>query len=107
MLITQTESSNYLGRLLIGKLLSGNIKIGDKLQAVDQKGNVLEATKIQRITKRYGTNFIEIDQAFAGDIVSIAGFHNVTVGHTINTLGKSFVIPVWFLFPLTHIYPNP
>jgi GTP-binding protein len=36
---------------------------------------------------------VELDAAFAGDIVSIAGFNNGTVNHTINTVGKFNVIP--------------
>ena len=80
--------------MLIGKILSGNLSVGDKLQAIDQKGSITEISKITKITKRYGTTFIEIDKAYPGDIVSIAGFRNSTVGHTINSLGKKFVIPV-------------
>ncbi len=94
MLITQTESNNYTGKMLIGKLNSGSIALGDKLTAVDQQGHIVETSKILKITKRYGTNFIDMDRAFAGDIFSIAGFNSGTVGHTINSIGKSFVIPV-------------
>ena len=36
---------------------------------------------------------VEIDSAFAGDIVSIAGINSGTVGHTINPVGKLEVIP--------------
>lgn len=38
-------------------------------------------------------NQVELDTAFAGDIVSIAGFMNGTVNHTVNTAGKNHVIP--------------
>jgi len=97
MLITQTESSSFLGKMLIGKLCSGQISTGEKLQSVDQQGHTVEITKVSRIAKRYGTTNIEIDKAYAGDIISIAGFNSSTVGHTINSLGKNFVIPVFFL----------
>jgi GTP-binding protein len=96
MLITQTESGNFPGKMLIGKLMSGQISVGEKLQAVDQKGAITEMAKISRISKRYGTNLIEIEHAFAGDIISIAGFRNSTVGSTINNIGKNLVIPVLF-----------
>ena len=94
MLITQTESNPYTGRMLIGKLWSGSIALGDKLHGVSQEGTLHEMGKVLKITKRYGTTFIDIDKAFAGDIVSVAGFNNITVGHTINSPGKTFVIPV-------------
>jgi predicted membrane GTPase involved in stress response len=38
MLISQTESNKYFGKMLIGRILSGQIKVGDKLQAVDAAG---------------------------------------------------------------------
>jgi len=83
-----------MGKMLIGKLTSGQISLGNRLQAVDQKGSVTETAKISNITKRYGTSLIEIDNAFAGDIISIGGFRKSTVGNTINNIGKTFVIPV-------------
>jgi GTP-binding protein len=36
---------------------------------------------------------VELDQAFAGDIVSVAGITNGTVNHTLNPIGKFNVIP--------------
>ena len=45
-----------------------------------------------RIVKKFGMNEIELPVAYAGDIVSIAGFHNSTVGNVINDLGKNHVI---------------
>ena len=35
MLITQTESNKYFGRMLIGKISKGQLKLGDKVQSVD------------------------------------------------------------------------
>ena len=93
MLITQTESNQYFGRQLIGRVSSGTIKKGDKLITVGQGGEHIENAKIQRIVKKYGMSEFEVDQAFAGDIVSLAGFQKSTVGATINSPETSFVIP--------------
>jgi GTP-binding protein len=60
---------------------------------VNQDGSHHESSKISRIVKRFGMNEIELQRAFAGDIVSIAGFHNTTVGNIINAPGNNFVIP--------------
>ena len=92
MLVTQTESSQYFGRLLVGKIQSGNIKLSDKIQAVDQEGNVKQVSQISRIYKKFGVNEAEIDEAYAGDIVSIAGLGTATVGATLNSLGWNEVI---------------
>lgn len=43
--------------------------------SVNQDGSHLENGKILRIVKKYGTQEVELKKAFAGDIVSIAGFN--------------------------------
>ena len=93
MLISQTESNKYFGRMLIGRINQGRIQLGDKLSAVDSTGNTVESSKIIKIIKKFGTNQVELDTAYAGDIVSIAGFTQGTVNHTINAFGKNEVIP--------------
>jgi GTP-binding protein len=74
MLITQSEYNQYFGRQLIGRVHSGSIKKGDQVCSVNQEGEVVEVSKISRIVKKYGMSEIEIPIAFAGDIVSLAGF---------------------------------
>lgn len=62
------------------------------MHTVGQDGKHHENGKIMRIVKRFGMNEIELQQAFAGDIVSIAGFNESTVGYVINEVGKDHVI---------------
>ena len=61
MLITQTESNQYFGRQLIGRIHSGTIKKGDKLCTVKQDGEHWENAKVTRIIKKYGMNEVELD----------------------------------------------
>ena len=51
-----------------------------------------ENGKVIRLVKKYGMNEIELEQAYAGDIISLAGFQNTTVGNTVNDPGKTHVI---------------
>ncbi len=60
--------------MLIGRIHSGKISLGEKLSAVDSNAQVIEQAKIIKIIKKFGMNQVELDTAFAGDIVSIAGF---------------------------------
>ena len=60
---------------------------------VNQDGSHHENAKIMRIVKKFGMEEFELKQAFAGDIVSIAGFTNSTVGNVINIPGNDHVIP--------------
>lgn len=84
MLITQTESNQYFGKMLIGRVKQGKFNLGDKVQSVDPDGKIVESAKIMKIEKRFGMKEVDLKTAYAGDIVSIAGFMNSTVGHTIN-----------------------
>ena len=59
--------------MLIGRIASGSISVGDKVNAVTQEGEVDSQAKIMRIQKRFGMIDVELKKAFAGDIVSIAG----------------------------------
>ncbi len=94
MLVSQTESNKYFGKMLIGRINSGQLKLGDKLQSVDSTGTIVESSKVLKIIKRFGGfNQVELDVAFAGDIISVAGFTQGTVGHTINAIGKFTVLP--------------
>jgi GTP-binding protein len=95
MLINQTESNPHLGRMLIGKLVSGQIANGDTLHAVDNEGKSVESGRILRLSKKYGTSEIQIEKAYPGDIFSVYGFNTITVGNTLNSIGKYHIIPVF------------
>lgn len=59
MLITQTSSNQYFGKMLIGRIASGSIAIGDKISVVQQNGEVDSQAKVVRIQKRFG--MIDVD----------------------------------------------
>lgn len=60
--------------MLIGRILSGKLALGDRVHAIDSAGTAVEQAKIIKIIKKFGMNQVELDNAYAGDIVSIAGF---------------------------------
>ena len=49
MLVTQTESNQYFGKMLIGRVASGSISIGDKISAISQDGQIDTQAKVMRI----------------------------------------------------------
>ncbi len=93
MLVSHTESNPFVGNMLIGRIASGKVNVGDRIQAVDQKGVKMEANKVHKIIRRFGVHQIELQTAVAGDIISIAGFEKATVTHTMNNLQNNQVIP--------------
>lgn len=56
--------------------------MGQTLATYDQDGKYIEGGKVTKITKITGLSHLELDKAFAGDIVSIAGFPNCRVTYT-------------------------
>jgi GTP-binding protein len=100
MLVSQIESNNFFGKMLIGRIESGVAKTGMLVTAVDQNGTVVETNKIFKMVRRFGTKQIEINEAGAGDIVLISGLVNGTVTHTINKAGNTNVIKVRFFFEI-------
>jgi GTP-binding protein len=63
------------------------------VSVVSTDGKTFEKTKVHKIMKRFGMNSVDLKTAYAGDIVSVAGFRGGTVGHTINSDGFNTVIP--------------
>jgi predicted membrane GTPase involved in stress response len=56
--------------------------MGQQLNTYDQDGKFIEGGKVTKITKITGLSYLELDKAFAGDIVSVAGFPNCKVTYT-------------------------
>jgi GTP-binding protein len=82
MLVSQTEPNSFFGKMCLGRINSGNLEIGKKLNSYDQEGNHVEGGKVSKIIRRLGLSQIEMMRAVSGDIVSIAGFPNTSVTHT-------------------------
>lgn len=59
---------------MIGRITSGQIELNKRLTSVDQNGNVVENSKVNKIIKKLGQAPLELERAVAGDIVSVAGF---------------------------------
>lgn len=93
MLVSQIESDTHFGKCLIGRIKSGTVKVGDSIKALDEKGGVIETSRVLKILRRRGMNRFTLDQAIAGDIVSIAGFSTATVNTTLNHPTLDSIIP--------------
>lgn len=59
MLVSQTESNTFFGKMLIGRVNTGRIAVGDKLVAVDNTGKFIDGNKVTRIIRRYGMNQVK------------------------------------------------
>ena len=83
MLGTILEANPYLGRLVTGRVTSGSIKPNQPAKVLDHKGNLIETGRVSKVLAFRGLERVPIDEAFAGDIVAVAGLPEATVSHTI------------------------
>jgi GTP-binding protein len=83
LLCTILEANPYLGRIVTGRITSGSIKPNQSVKVLDREGNVIEEGRVTKVLAFRGLERQPIDEAFAGDIVAVAGLPEATVSHTI------------------------
>ncbi len=83
LLGTILESNPYLGRIVTGRITSGKIKPNEMVKVLDHEGNLVEQGRVSKVLAFRGLERAALDEASAGDIVSLAGLPNATVAHTI------------------------
>lgn len=81
MQITMIDYNNFLGRVGIGRILNGSIKRGQTVLLVNKDSST--QAKAVKIEKFLGLTKVEVEEAWAGDIVSISGLEGLKVGDTV------------------------
>jgi GTP-binding protein len=83
MLVTLLDRDNFLGRILTGLVLSGTVKVNQQIHALSPDGKVVETGRASKIMSFRGLERVPVEEAKAGDIISIAGLTTATVADTI------------------------
>ncbi|MDJ0820685.1 MAG: translational GTPase TypA [Paracoccaceae bacterium] len=86
MLATTLGADPFVGRVLTGRVESGTLRVGATVQALSRIGQKIEQFRVTKIQAFRGLAQQDIDEAQAGDIVSIAGMSKATVADTICAL---------------------
>ncbi|MEL7343470.1 MAG: translational GTPase TypA [Pseudomonadota bacterium] len=86
MLATTLGADPFIGRILTGRVESGTLKTGATVQALTRIGQKIEQFRVSKILAFRGLGQQPIEEAVAGDIVSIAGMSKATVADTICAL---------------------
>ena len=86
MLATTLSNDPFVGRILTGRVESGRLKVGATLQALSRSAQKIEQFRVTRIQAFRGLAQADIDEAVAGDIVSLAGMSKATVSDTLCAL---------------------
>ena len=101
MLATTLSADPYLGRILTGRVESGRISTGASLKALSRTGDRLEQFRVTKILAFRGLNQTAIDEAVAGDIVTLAGMTKATVADTLCALEVDTSLPAQPIDPPT------
>ena len=92
LLVANLDSSDYVGRIAIGRIFNGRVKIGDAV-AVCKLDAAVQETKVTKLYAFEGLKRVEIQAAAAGDIVCLAGIEDITIGETIADVEHRIAIP--------------
>lgn len=76
------DYDNYVGKIGIARIFNGKVKKGENVMLAKSNGEKITG-KITKLIGFYGLARTEIDEAQAGDIVALAGFHSINVGDSI------------------------
>ncbi|SNS78845.1 translational GTPase TypA [Tropicimonas sediminicola] len=101
MLATTLGADPFIGRTLTGRVESGKLKVGATVQALSRIGQKIEQFRVSKIQAFRGLGMQEIDEAVAGDIVTIAGMSKATVADTICALAVDEPLPAQPIDPPT------
>jgi GTP-binding protein len=93
-LVANLDSSDYLGRIAIGRIFNGRVKVGDPIAVCKLDGSV-QTTRVTKLFTFEGLKRVEVGEAAAGDVICLAGIEHIMIGETIADADQ----PV----PLVHI----
>ena len=101
MLATTLSADPFIGRILTGRVESGRIKAGETLKALSRTGEKLEQFRVSKVLAFRGLNQTAIDEAVAGDIVTLSGMSKATVADTLCALELDVPLPAQPIDPPT------
>jgi GTP-binding protein len=92
LMIANLDYSDYLGRLGIGRIFSGRVRVGDTV-AVAKRDGRLVTTKVTKLYAFDGLKRVDVDGADCGEIVALAGFEGIAIGETITSAESPAPLP--------------
>jgi GTP-binding protein len=91
--VTTLDYSEYLGRIVIGKIHNGVIRVGQQAALVNEAGQIIKA-KVTKLMGFEGLKRIDWESASAGNIVAVAGFADANIGETITCPDEPQALPL-------------
>lgn len=80
--VTLLDYNDYLGRIGVGRVFNGSIKVGQQVSLMKKDGSV-KNFRVSKLFGFIGLKRVEIEEAKAGDIIALAGLEDINVGETV------------------------
>ena len=101
MSISLLEADPFLGRLVSGRVLSGQVEANQTVTVLGPDGAVVEVTRLTKLLRARGLERIPVERAGAGEIVTLAGLKTASVADTVAASGSCAPIPAEPIDPPT------
>ena len=93
LLVANLDYNDYVGRLAIGRIFSGEIKVGDQVAVMKPDGSI-QKTRVSQLYVFEGLKREAVESAGYGEIVALAGIENINIGDTITSIESPQQLPV-------------
>src|SRR6266568_4867210 len=91
--VAMLDWDDYVGRLVIGRLVNGRVRQAERIAVIHRDGTV-ETAKVTVLYGYEGLKRTEIPEASAGDIVAIAGIESIDIGETVADVENPVALPL-------------
>ena len=95
MLVSQVDWNDYVGRIAIGRIEQGKIRVNQEVTLLSRKGETREKGKATKLFTFMGLKRVPVDEVAAGDIIALAGYDEVLVGDTLTDSSDLTPIPYY------------
>lgn len=93
LLVSAIDYNDYVGRIGIGKIERGTVKVGEEVMVCDYTGLSPYKSKVVTLFQIEGLKRVAVDVAEVGDIICFSGIENITIGNTLCVPGKIDPVP--------------
>ncbi|HWQ31426.1 MAG TPA: translational GTPase TypA [Blastocatellia bacterium] len=92
ILVANLDYNEYVGRLAIGRIMNGTVRVSDEVAVIGVDGQLLK-TRITQLYVYEGLKRISVEQASAGEIIALAGIEGINIGDTVTSLTEPKPLP--------------
>ena len=93
LLVSAIDYNDYVGRIGIGKIERGDVKVGEEIVVCDYTGLSPYKSKVVTLFQIEGLKRVPVEEAKVGDIVCFSGIENITIGNTLCDTAKIDPVP--------------